>query len=98
MTNVSRFLLALASQIAGDTQQSLALMKKVEPMQEADSFAVVSAILANPAGAGQVLSLIDLLVNSAIVGMTDNRESGDLFHNTTESGIKAILKQNRGGN
>jgi hypothetical protein len=71
MTNVNKFLLALAFQVGGNTPKALELMQTVEPMQPDDSRAVLMRLLLNPLSD----NMIDLLVNSAIVGMTDNRES-----------------------
>jgi hypothetical protein len=83
MTNVNRYFLALSHQVAGDTKAALAMMENVEPMQPADSSALIMLILVSKHRA----ELLDLLVNSAIVGMADNRETPD----ETAGDIAALL-------
>ncbi len=93
MTNKERFLTALELQVAGKTNKALALMGDVEPMQEADSEEVASYIMLQP----EPLSshLMNLLVNSAIVGMTDQRASAEVSDKSMASFIRDTLSQNK---
>lgn len=69
MTNVARYFQALLAQVEGRTEESLRLTEGVEPMQSGDAIEIVQAVLLHP----RKRDLLDLLVNSAIVGMTDQR-------------------------
>lgn len=69
MQNVTKFVNALIAQVQGRTEESLRIVETVEPMQSGDAIEVFQAILLHP----RKRDLIDLLVNSAIFGMTDQR-------------------------
>lgn len=69
MTNVKTYLTALEAQVNGDTEICLAIMEAVDPMQAADAEELLQSVLSHP----QRREMIDLLVNSAIFGMTDQR-------------------------
>jgi hypothetical protein len=67
--NLDKLISAMKLQVKGLTSEALALMEDVEPVQGEEAATVIRRLLDSP----RQTELLDLLVNSAIVGMTDNR-------------------------